>query len=445
MKVLVCDDLPEENREFENAIEAAGQRDIETKRLCGVRLKEQLSTLIKEVSTLIEGADRILMKDGYPEDLPETEFDKDVDLVVLDNNLAHLKIEGARLTAETVAGYVRVFSSAPYIVSVNKNPDVDFDLQYLIGDDGTRADLAVNVGHLSNPALWTGKRADAKDGFLPWYWPKLLEVGANRRAQIEFVQERLDEKVFEAFGISKVAFNYLSRQARSLLSRAEETDEESDRRREFSGFDATFRGVFLASDHSLPSEIERKELIEKLDQGVASVDSIIARAVAADIDQWFRRHVVWPQEALVDIPHLLMRMPFLLGDGANDLTHWNEAVDAVERDEPFGLDSDLFSAHLKAARFDRDVWARNVWAPSPCFWWPTLREDDELNSYFSKSGRDWADVVFCEDRSMFLPFGPDEGATSPCEFVAQFEGSWNRRYVKSIEGMRYVPKTQFAQ
>ena len=433
MKVLICDDLPEDDREFEKAIEHAGQRHIKTERLCGDGLREQLNAMIR-------AADHVLTEGGSPGSPPKTEFDKGVDLVVLDNNLAHLEIDGARLTAEAVAGYIRAFSSAPYIVSVNKNPDVDFDLRYLIGDYATRADLAVNADHLSNPALWTGKRADAKNGFLPWYWPRLLEVGANRRAQIEFVQERLDEKVFKAFGISKEAFDYLSRQARSLLSRAEETGKEDRRQGEPYGFDATFRGVFLASGRSLPSEIERGKLIEKLDQGVASVDSVVARVVAADIDLWFRRDVIGPQEALVDIPHLLMRMPFLLGDGANDVVRWNEAVDAVNRDEPFGLDSGLFDTHLKPARFDR-----NVWAPSPCFWWPTLREDDELNSYFSKSGRDWADVVFCEDRSMFLPFDLDKGTTSPREFVAQFEGSWNRRYVESIEGIRYVPKTRFAQ
>ena len=433
MKVLVCDDLLEENREFENAIEAAGQRDIETKRLYGDRLKEQLNALI-------EAADDVLTRGGPPGSPPETAFDGDVDLVVLDNNLAHLGIEGARLTAEAVAGYIRAFSSAPYIVSVNKNPDVDFDLRYLIGDYTTRADLAVNVGHLSNPALWTGTRVDAKDGFLPWYWPRLLKAGAKRRGQIAFVRERLDEKVSDAFGISEGAFGYLSRQARSLLSRAERTDEGNDRQSEFSGFDTTFREIFLASGRSLPSEEERRKLTGETSGDGADVKEIIARVVAADIDLWFRRDVVGPQEALVDIPHLLMRMPFLLGDRANDLTRWNEAVDAVERDETFGLDSDLFSAHLKSAWFDR-----NVWVPSPCFWWPTLREDDELNSYFSTKDSDWADAVFCEDRSEFLRFDPDDEASSLREFVAQFEGSWNRRYVAGIEGVRYVPKTRFAQ
>ena len=46
---------------------------------------------------------------------------------------------------------------------------------------------------------------------------------------------------------------------------------------------------------------------------------IIARVVAAYIDRWFRRDVLGPQEALVDLPHLLMRLPFLLGEKAGDL------------------------------------------------------------------------------------------------------------------------------
>ena len=431
VKVLVCDDLRGDDREFENAIgDAGGDLGIETERLWGSGLKEELNKLISS-------ADEILTGDGQPDRLQESEFDKGFDLVVLDNNLAHLEIEGARLTAEAIAGYIRAFSSAPYIVSVNKNPDVDFDLRYLIGDYTTRTDLAVNTRHLSNAALWTGKGTDVGDGFRPWYWPRLLDAGKRRREQIEFVREWLDESVSDAFGISKREFDYLSRQARSLLSQAEETGRENRGSDESSGFGATFRDVFRASGRSIPGGKERKALIEKAGKGRAETADIVARAVAADIDLWFRRDLLGPQEVLVDIPHLLMRMPFLLGGGASEPKRWNDAVDA--RDEPFGLDSALFRSRLTSAWL-----GENVWAPVPCFWWPKLRDDNELNAYFRDSDPSWADVVFCEDRSAFLPFESDDDA-QPREFVAQFEGSWNRRYVTDIPGVRYTPKTRFAQ
>ena len=434
MKVLVCDDLPDNSEEFEDAIREADRFDIMTTRLNGKRLKQQLNTLISN-------ADKILEGEESSHDLQDTEFgEENVDLVILDNNLAHLGIEGARLTAEAIAGYIRAFSSAPYIVSVNKNPDVDFDLRYLIGDYATRTDLAVNVDHLSNPALWTHKRADAKNDFLPWYWPKLLGIGDDRRLKIQFIEDRLGKKICEAFGITLEIFDSLSRQARSSLSLAEDAENPESTQDEHLGLNATFRGMFLASGRSLPNKDERENLLEKLDDGVPGVKTIIARVVAAEIDFWLRRDVLGPQEALVDIPHLLMRMPFLLGKKASDISAWNDAIDANDGDPPYGLDPRLFDTHLKHAQFGEDDWA-----PFPCFWWPRLRENDELNARFSADGPDWEDAVFCEDRSEFRLLDPNEDTSPPSEFITQFEGSWNRRYVANIEGIRYVPRTRFAQ
>ena len=112
---------------------------------------------------------------------------------MIDNNLTHLKVSGGRLTAESIAGYIRAFTTGTYIISVNKNPDVDFDLRFLIGDYNTRTDLALNETHLGNRALWTGDPRDADDGFIPWYWPHLDGVAKRRKEQIAFVHERLDE------------------------------------------------------------------------------------------------------------------------------------------------------------------------------------------------------------------------------------------------------------
>ena len=433
MNVLVCDDLTEDNREFEESIEDADQPDIVTKRLCGDRLKEQLNTLI-------QNADRVLSEDKYPNSLQTTEFDNEVDLVILDNNLAQLGIRGARLTAEGIAGYIRAFSSAPYIVSINKNPEIDFDLSYLVGDYTTRADLALNIRHLSNPALWTSRRADARLEFLPWYWPKLRDVGTKRREQIQFVKEHLDVNISEAFDISTDDFNFLSRQARSLLSQAEETRETEPGGDETNGMTATFREIFLASSRSLPNEQERKTLNSKSEQNKDGIELIMARVVASDIDLWFRRDVLGPQEVLVDIPHLLMRMPFLMGDDAGDIRCWNEVVDGVGGNPPFGLDQELFASHLEKVRFDQ-----GICKAQPCFWWSRLRENDELNAYYSTVGINWAEAVFCEDRSEFLPRDPEDGTRAPLEFVTQFEGSWNRRFVAAIEGIRYVPRVRFAK
>ena len=166
---------------------------------------------------LFKNVAKILGAKGKFEPRERTKFD-DVDIILLDNNLGYLRMEGPRHTADSVAGYIQAFTTTPYVVSLNKNPDVDFDLRYLIGDYTTRADLALNTKHLSNPAIWTGRKNDAKDGFLPWYWPNLLKVADKRRRQIDFVSRRLKNPVLTAYGFDRELVNSLSRHAKGALS-----------------------------------------------------------------------------------------------------------------------------------------------------------------------------------------------------------------------------------
>ena len=87
----------------------------------------------------------------------ESPFDNH-DLILLDTNLTHLGCSrGPRLTAESIAGYIRAFTAGTGTSSPSTRiPDVDFDLRFLIGDYTTRTDLALNETHLGNRALWTG-------------------------------------------------------------------------------------------------------------------------------------------------------------------------------------------------------------------------------------------------------------------------------------------------
>ena len=433
MNVLICDDLKEQNQQLEDEIKRADVPDIQTTRLNGRALKNQLELLLK-------GADTVLTGRNDASRTRETAFDKDVDVVVLDNNLAHLPMQGARLTAEAIAGYVRAFSSAPYIVSVNKNPDVDFDLDFLIGDYTTRTDLAINDRHLSNAALWTHKRTDATDGFLPWYWPTLLSAAYNRRQQIAFVRDHLDDNISDALGFTDADYLTLSPHARSLLSQAEDADDGTSPPDGPVGARATFRQIFLASSRSLPSSDDRRILSNRLRKGTDKLKQIVARVVAAEIDLWFRRDVLGPQDVVVDIPHLLMRMPFLLGKEANKLERWNSAVDASAGTPPFGLDTRVFQKHLKGAEF-----TGSPWQPSQCFWWSRLRDNNQLNKFFATKPPNWADVVFCEDCSEFRAMNPADQPMSPTEFAARLEGAWNRRYVALLDAFHYVPRTRLVQ
>ena len=193
MKILVCDDAPGRGEKTQKAI-AAGT-DHETRLLAGDELTREIRGLFgRAASTLNPNSGSA----GTPSDFESDEYD----IAILDNNLSELDIQSARHTAESIAGYVRAFWKIPYIVSLNKNPHVDFDLRYLVGDYQTHADLALNDKHLSIPALWTG--ISVNEEFRPWYWPALEDVVGRRRRQIAFVKEHLDDSIPECAEPSQV-------------------------------------------------------------------------------------------------------------------------------------------------------------------------------------------------------------------------------------------------
>ena len=190
MKILVCDDREDCCDSLVEVISQAVAVEDTIVPLSSTELSKALKTLFKNIGNF--------MKDGSHNELVEGGQFDDADLIIVDNNLTHLNVSGTRLTAESIAGYIRAFSTGTYIISINKNPDVDFDLRFLIGDYDTRTDLALNERHLENRALWTGKPSDADDGFLPWYWPRLKRVVERRKDQIDFVREHLDDAVLSS-------------------------------------------------------------------------------------------------------------------------------------------------------------------------------------------------------------------------------------------------------
>ena len=195
---------------------------------------------------------------------------------------------------------------------------------------------------------------------------------------------------------------------------------------------------FLHSCRSLPVDTDREILTRQASDGNDISREIVAKIVAAEIDKWLRRDVVGPQDVLVDLPHLLMRMPFLLGDKVADVDRWHDSL--MSEEPPFGLDQEIYDQHIMKARFSHDRLLK-----SPCFWWPKLKEDEILNDLFFGSNGSWPDVVFCEDISQFSNFSPSGEDTKPMEFSAEFEGSWSRRYASLLSCRKYSPKSRFAQ
>ncbi len=425
MNILVCDDNQDLCDEIVHSVqESLGEKPDA---LVGKELTEELTGFFDSIRECLNVEDPSNCKA-----LPANPFDEAI--VILDNNLTFLKVPGPPLTAESIAGYLRAFTRADYIISLNLNTDVDFDLRYLVGDYSTRADLALNTSHLANRALWTGDPAEAKDGFLPWYWPRLNAVAAKRRAQIQFIRDHLDEPVLTTLGFDKIRTSHLSPHALGALSPKAEPEEAKDDGLEPERI--SFTDVFVARDRSLPVQSERLNLSKGIDNEV--VRDLITRTVAADIDFWFRRSIVGPQEPLVDLPHLLMRLPFVLGSQADNLNGWNRVVNSERA--PFGLDRKLYETHLARTKYEHDLWV-----PHTSFWWHELKNDAALDElFFAAKEGDWADLVFCEDRSAFVEREPKNGEP-PVEFPAEFEGAaWGRRHVAHIPGYQYAPRSRLA-
>ena len=416
MKILVCDDHKRHGEQVRRRIEKETGHD--TKILSETSLKKEIRGFFERVRSVLKGEPSTPVAEDAA-----SAFTSNFDLAILDNNLSTLEFDGARQTAESIAGYLRAFGNIPYIVSLNKNPHVDFDLRYLVGDYQTQADLAVNDEHLSNPALWTGDPKDASDdGFLPWYWPALNAAAERRRKQIRFVEEHLEEPILKTMGFPGPSKS-LSRHARGALSPEAELVTT-----------VTFKKFFVTACRSLPIQKDREKLARAASRD-DSARNVMSRIVAGELEKWFRRDLLGAQDLLVDLPHLLTRMPFVLGPHAGDLRSWNEAASAKE--PPYGLSAEIYERHIRDARFVHDI---DVWTKSPCFWWRTLKSNVELNQMFFQDESRWANAVFCEDLSRFMAI---ENAHH--EFATEFEGTWNRRYVKCLRSKHYMPKSRLVK
>lgn len=426
LKILVCDDVEKRGRATAEEVEGAGTgHDVHA--LAPEELAGTIEALVRRGETYLGGEEN-----GQPPVVALPFAESEVDLVILDNNLAHLRIPGARHTAEALAGHFRAFTEIPYVVSLNKNPYTDFDLRFLVGDYQTATDLALNDEHLSIRGLWSGPRTSGEDKFRPWYWPTLNGAPDRRRRQVKFVEQRLDRPLLPALGFSREMAERLSLHARGALSPDEGSVDDL--------MGLTFRDFFVVSCRSLPVKAERENVAEvsrKLSgRNGGAVRRVVARVAAGELERWFRRDLLAPQDVLVDVPHMVARMPFLLGGGAERVDAWNACVLASE--PPYGLEDETYWRFVDRAR-----WEADLWADRPLFWWPELDEDRELNEMFYGDQGAWASAVFCEDLSLFRSFHDDE-PERPREFEAEFEGSWCRRYVAELRGMNYTPLSRFA-
>ena len=325
-----------------------------------------------------------------------------VDVLVIDHDLIQIDENEAQHTGENIARLARTFAGCSVAVVLNQFHGMDFDLS-LRGHPGSHADLNIDGGRLAIPGLW---RSPPWDGYRPWNWQTISQAVETQRARENLVMGDLDRPIVEAFGmeigdalrLSDTAFGCIAPDAEDFQALQNQT----------------FRRFLSTTQDGR----DAKELLQ-LDQAAA------VRFIAARIGKWLERELLGPQDVLLDVPHMLQRFPFLLGERVSDVDAWNETIHNKDL-----LETDLVP---------------NLWfGPGECLSRPAVWHRRLEVSNVIREGRNSFDystvpnLVFLEDRSVFVPIWEAK------EFRAGFHNSYDRRFVRPVEGIRYRPQRRFA-
>ena len=399
-RVVVCDDEPGVAEEWLREIGEVLPNGIYDLRPVpsNEHIKDAIQVLLRRRAALRE-------KLARPDE--KCLFDG-ADILVIDYDLLHVDDTNTRYTGEGVARLARVFSECGVIVVLNQYLEAQFDLG-LRGHMESFADLNVEGDLIGRQGLW---REGPWDDFRPWHWPLLSEAAEKFKKRVAFltdpahlnspVVEVLKMDVADAGRLSDTAFGFLAPAATSfeVLSRTTFAD-------------------FIRGNSAAVDTRDGDALIDRDPAGCA-------RIAASRVAKWLEREVLGPQDVLVDVPHLLQRCPFLLNGDVSDLASWNRAV---------------LQAHEQVKTLvPADAWFdAGDWLNQPALWWRRVEAAEAIRD--SRAKFDFAtapEFVFLEDASSF---GSLDQAT---EFRAGFHNSYDRRYIRVFDGIRYAPQRRLA-
>ena len=326
----------------------------------------------------------------------------DQNILIIDYDLIHVDDARAHHTGEGIGRLARMYSDCAVIVVFNQFSQFDFDLS-LRGHLASHADLNLTVELLDKPGLWT---EPPWQGFRPWSWQTLSKAVESQRARETTFRRSLDTSIVDTFGIeaedalgmSDSAIGFIAPEARNF-------DE--------------LRAMTFRSFVSMTAGRDGKSLL-------SSDESAAVRFGAARIGKWLDREVLGPQDVLIDVPHLLQRFPFLLGEKMEDVEAWNATI---------------HQTNCLRKYIDDSYWFEPAGCLSkPAVWVRRLEADPE----FRKQRADFSnyslvpDVVFMEDCSVF------EDISLGKEFRAGFHNSFDRRHVRQCPGVRYGPQRRLS-
>lgn len=307
---------------------------------------------------------------------------------VLDPDAAEHAKEALRgRSGEHVAYLARCYSSAGFIVLVNKEYQAQtFDLT-MQRFTSSYADLNVTHRDLVASALWVGNGGD--DVFRPWSWPRLLDAAALYRSRIAAVGDGT-APVLEALGFSGV--DRMAMTSRQLDALGDEPDATT--------FDDLVENVEVGLQPKDRQSDERQR----------------RRIAAAAVGRWLESLVLPAQNVIIDTPHLAQRYPQVLASRADDIDAWQELT--------------AHSAHpdgMKAVAVACEGWLSRTA-------WPASAAREAMANI--EVPAETADVVFCEDISRFVAL--DDAV----EFESDVPGPYDQRFVRRLKGVDYHPRVR---
>ena len=354
-------------------------------------------------------SDEIVVPDGASQ-LDNT------DILIVDNDLFALE-HFSDFSAEMVANRARVYTTCGYVVVLNSSPDLDFNLS-LLGHTDSKADLHINDRFVADDGLWL---TCPKGGgtFRPWHWPLLQAAARLYKERVTELRDFLasdegDMPILDYFGFEEDAKNRLSRSARAFLHPKRRAEEVS------------FYDFLLGNARAVDVK-DGDQVIKKRDNG--KISQICVHRISKLLD----RLILGPQDVLVDLPHLVEKLPFLIPPDQQDNPEFWSSMAQLK-----GAQTQQLVDDISPFQFER-----KVWFDRPVFWWGRLDTEENLDKMLAASDSNPKQLVFCEDASAFHE-------SVECQrFVAAHHSMSDNRFVRWLSDfdgdINYGPQSRLAQ
>ena len=394
MKIRVCDDETEMADEWVTKIRSVISGEFEISNINDAT--KEISNLLMRKITVDEG--------GNPSDI-DSEFDS-IDILVVDYDLVHLDADGGRTTGEGIARLARSYSRCGAIAVMNQFKGPQFDLG-MRGHLDSFADVNLDANLINSPALW--RIVSATENFNPTTWrplPRILNAGRQLSEQLE--KDGLDTEITSILGLNEDAIAHLSDTAFGFLDMGAKTTSE------------------LAAV-PLRSFLERSLDARQVTHLAENAYKFLYDFAAYRLMKWLDRAVLRPMDVLIDAPHLIDRLPFLIDVEKIDQSNHNDWAEAASSPTALLRWNELESFHNKKASaiLGRDV-----------FDWYRMVDDDrieELQDKYLDLQDESPRFFLAEDTSRFVE---REKLT---RYRADFHNFGDRRGIENIKGITYGP------